>query len=95
MEKERKDALIEALRAAVAEYAAAEESYGDDPYVAVDTTTGEVRLLATEEVPETDADGEEGTDYYPLLDLARMDLDNPGRWIADEEAIESIADSCL
>ena len=93
MEKLTRESLVDALRAAGDEYAAADESYGFDPYVALNTESGDVTLIATEEVPETDADAEEGIDYYPLLDLTRMDPAEPGHWTADEEAIDSIADS--
>lgn len=84
----QKEQILENLRKAIATYSAAEEAFGDDPYMRINPTNGEAEPVSAEEVPEE----EDGFDYYSMLDLTAMDPANPGHWIPDPEALDEIAD---
>ncbi len=68
------------------EYLANEEAYGDNPQLEVKLPGLEVAVLAEDD----DAVDEEHADYYPMLDLIRMDTVDPGKWVPDAEAVESV-----
>lgn len=78
------------LLAAVEEYIAGEESYGDNTQICVDPVNGEVELIPESELPE-DFDSTE-LDYYDVMDLVMMGSEGSGRWIPDKEAIASVAE---
>lgn len=72
------------LREAVEEYIAGEDSYSDDVQLEIDTTTWNMDIAD----PENDLPN---CDYYPVMDLVKMSVTNPGKWEPDEEALESVA----
>ena len=76
--------FIERLRSTVEDYIAAEESYSDDVQLEINTTDWSMDIAD----PENDLPN---CDYYPVMDLVRMSVDEPGKWEPDESAIESIA----
>lgn len=76
--------LAEALTEAVREYIADEETYTDNVQVRINTLTGEVEIADPEDdLPDCD--------YYPVMDLVRMSVANPGSWEPDTDAIADVA----
>ena len=76
--------FIKRLREVVAEYIAGEDGYSDDVQLEINTTDWSMDIAD----PENDLPN---CDYYPMLDLVKMSVDEPGKWLPDEEAIESVA----
>ena len=76
--------FIERLRAVVKDYISGEESYSDDVQLEINTVNWEMDIAD----PENDLPN---CDYYPMMDLVKMSLTEPGRWEPDEAAIESVA----
>ena len=72
------------LRAIVEEYIEGEEEYGDDVQLEINTSDWSMDIAD----PENDLPN---CDYYPILDLVKMSVENPGKWEPDESAIESVA----
>ena len=72
------------IRETVEEYIDGEESYGDDVQLEINTTDWSMDIAD----PENDLPN---CDYYPMMDLVKMSVENPGKWEADEAAIESVA----
>ncbi|MCH5233864.1 MAG: hypothetical protein J1E16_01100 [Muribaculaceae bacterium] len=72
------------IRETVEEYIDGEESYGDDVQLEINTTDWSMDIAD----PENDLPN---CDYYPMMDLVKMSVNDPGRWEPDEVAIESIA----
>lgn len=68
---------------AVAYFLEAEEEFSDNAQLAVDTAE------MTAGIVDPDED-KPGFDYFPVMDLVMMDPADPGQWIPDEEAIESV-----
>ena len=76
--------FIDAVTELVKEYILDEENYSDDVQLEINTTTWEMDIAD----PENDLPG---CDYYPVMDLVKMSVSEPGKWIPDDEAIESLA----
>lgn len=76
--------FISRVTEVVEEYIASEESYNDDVQLEINTTDWSMDIAD----PENDLPN---CDYYPLLDLVKMSVDNPGLWEPDKAAIESVA----
>lgn len=76
--------FIRRIKETVEDYIAAEESYSDDVQLEINTTDWSMDIAD----PENDLPN---CDYYPLLDLIKMSVTNPGQWVPDEEAIQSVA----
>ena len=72
------------IRETVEEYIDGEETYSDNVQLEINTTDWSMDIAD----PENDLPN---CDYYPLMDLVRMSVENPGRWEPDPEAIESVA----
>lgn len=77
-----------AFRALVAEqvnrYVNNEGRYDDDTQLCIDRNTMQVSL----------ADGDEDNpacDYYDIMDLVEMSVMQPGKWMADDDAIDEVA----
>lgn len=77
--------LTKKITEAVEEYIADEEAYSDNVQLQINTLTWDVEIAD----PENDLPD---CDYYPVMDLISMSVDNPGTWIADADAIESVAE---
>ena len=76
--------FINNITEVVKDYIASEESYSDDVQLEINTTNWEMDIADPEnDLPECD--------YYPLMDLVKMSVSQPGKWEPDKEAIESIA----
>ena len=76
--------FISNITEVVKDYIASEESYSDDVQLEINTTNWEMDIADPEnDLPECD--------YYPLMDLVKMSVSQPGKWEPDKEAIESIA----
>lgn len=76
--------FVKRLRATVEAYIAGEEGYSDDVQLEINTTDWSMDIAD----PENDLPD---CDYYPMMDLVKMSVDEPGKWLPDESAIESIA----
>lgn len=76
--------LSRKIREAVEDFIAGEEGYSDDVQLEINTTDWSVDIAD----PENDLPN---CDYYPMMDMVKMSVSNPGRWEADEAAIESVA----
>ena len=76
--------FINRIRETVEEYIAGEEGYSDDVQLEINTTDWSMDIAD----PENDLPD---CDYYPLMDLIKMSVEEPGKWLPDESAIESIA----
>lgn len=72
------------IRETVEDFIAAEESYSDDVQLEIHTTDWSMDIAD----PENDLPN---CDYYPIMDLVKMSVTDPGKWEPDENAIESIA----
>ena len=72
------------LREIVLEYIASEEAYSDDVQLEINTSDWSMNIAD----PENDLPN---CDYYPMMDLVKMSISDPGKWEPDEAAIESIA----
>lgn len=72
------------LREVVCEFIASEEAYSDDVQLEINTIDWSMDIAD----PENDLPN---CDYYPLMDLVKMSVTEPGKWEPDEGAIESIA----
>ncbi len=81
--------LKEKILAAVEEFIAGEESYDDNAQISINPATGDVELIAGMELPD---DTESSSiDYYDVMDLVMMSPAESGKWLADTEAIASVA----
>lgn len=76
--------FLNRLRETVEDYIASEESYSDDVQLEINTTDWSMDIAD----PENDLPN---CDYYPILDLVKMSVEEPGKWEPDEEAMESVA----
>ena len=72
------------VRETVEEFIAGEENYSDDVQLEINTTDWSMDIAD----PENDLPN---CDYYPVMDLVKMSVKDPGKWEADDEAIESLA----
>lgn len=73
---------------AVENYVIDEENYDDNPQLKIMPATLEVAVVNCDEAdPEV-----KDSDYYDVMDLVKPDPSNPGRWMADKEAVASITD---
>ena len=76
--------FIEKVTAIVEDFIQGEESYSDDVQLEINTMTWEMDIADPEnDLPECD--------YYPVLDLVKMSVEEPGKWEPDSEAISSLA----
>ena len=65
--------FIQSLTNLVNEYIATEEAYSDDVQLQIDTTNLNMEIAD----PDNDLPN---CDYYPMMDLVRMSVTNPGQW---------------
>ena len=80
-----REELVEAIRNVVEEYIESEQQYSDDVQLQIDRTSFEPAIADPEQdLPECD--------YYPMMELISMSTEEEGRWLPDEEAIESVVD---
>ena len=76
--------FLKKIRSVVEEYIDGEESYSDDVQLEINTTDWSMDIAD----PENDLPN---CDYYPMMDLVKMSVTEPGKWEVDEEAIRSVA----
>lgn len=76
--------FTEKIHEIVREYIESEEAYSDDVQLEINTMDWSMDIAD----PENDLPN---CDYYPLMDLVKMSLSEPGKWEPDESAIQSVA----
>lgn len=76
--------FINRLTDLVKEYIAEEEAYTDNAQLQINTLTWEMEIAD----PENDLPD---CDYYPMMDLVKMSVENPGQWETDTDAISEVA----
>ncbi|MCH5224549.1 MAG: hypothetical protein J1D77_01070 [Muribaculaceae bacterium] len=76
--------FMKRLREIVEEYIEGEDSYSDNVQLEINTTDWSMDIAD----PDNDLPN---CDYYPLLDLVKMSVNEPGKWLPDEAAMESVA----
>lgn len=76
--------FIDNITALVKEYIADEEAYTDNVQLEINTTTWEMDIAD----PENDLPN---CDYYPVMDLVKMSVSEPGKWEPDNDAITDLA----
>ena len=76
--------FIKKINSIVEDFIAGEEGYSDDVQLEINTLTWEMDIAD----PENDLPD---CDYYPMMDLVKMSVKEPGKWEPDENAIESVA----
>lgn len=76
--------FINRLTDLVKEYIAEEEAYTDNVQLQINTLTWEMEIAD----PENDLPD---CDYYPMMDLVKMSVENPGQWETDTDAISEVA----
>lgn len=78
------ETLKQELLSAVVEFINDEENYSDNVQIQINTETGEVAIAdADNDLPDCD--------YVPAMDLVMMSTENPGQWLPDTDAIDSVA----
>ncbi|MCM1336929.1 MAG: hypothetical protein NC187_06935 [Candidatus Amulumruptor caecigallinarius] len=76
--------LADRIAALVREYIENEELYSDNVQLAINPSSLDLEIAdPDDDLPELD--------YYPMMDLVAADTANPGRWVADVDAIEEVA----
>lgn len=67
----------------VKEYIAGEESYSDDVQLQINTLNYDMEIADPDNnLPDCD--------YWPIMDLVRMSIKNPGKWEPDPDAIAEV-----
>lgn len=85
---DKKEILRQSIISAVNEYLENEEAYSDDVQLEINTANLQADLADPEQdLPEYD--------YYPVMDLVCTASDDSGRWIVDEEAVDSVVSDYL
>lgn len=70
---------------AVADYVDCDQAWGDSPMLEINPATMEMRV--------TDEEENDTLDYIDMMELLRMSVTTPGKWEADPEAINALAES--
>lgn len=78
MEKTLKEKVLEA----VTDFAENDGAYSDDAMLEIDRANGKVEIVDEERNPTLD--------YYDMMDLVEMSIDDNGRWQPDLVAIDEI-----
>lgn len=78
------NAFVSAVENKVREFIAHEEDYTDNVQLQIQTDNLQLDIAD----PENDIPG---CDYYPIMDLVKMSMTNPGKWEPDTEAIKEMA----
>lgn len=89
-EKNRNEELRRRITEAVEEFACNDQAFTDLAMLCIDPSTLEVTIADEPDTETIDAD--EAHDYVAIMDLVDADPANPGQWIADTEAIASLAE---
>ena len=76
--------FIKRLTETVEDYIGGEESSSDDVQLEINTVTWEMDIAD----PENNLPN---CDYYPMMDLVRMSVSEPGQWEPDTDAISDVA----
>lgn len=75
--------LKDKIEALLEEYLEAPEAWSDNVMIEVNPATGDVRLAdIDEEEIETSP-----LDYWSVMDLIQMSVENPGEWVIDKDAL--------
>lgn len=76
--------LEKLLLAEVKKYVGNDSAYEDDSLLEIDPATWHLAIVASDTA-------EASCDYYDIMDLVEMSVDNPGQWQPCEEAIAEVA----
>lgn len=68
------------------EYLEVPEAWGDNVMIEIDPATQEARLSDDEDI---DMDNS-SFDYWPVMDLLQMSVDNPGDWQIAPDAVDEL-----
>ncbi len=71
------------------EYLEAPEAWSDNVMIEVNPDSKEICLNDDEEV---DVDNS-ALDYWPVMDLLQMSVENPGEWEIDPDAVDEMVES--
>ncbi len=71
------------------EYIEAPEAWSDNVMIEVNPDSKEICLNDDEEV---DVDNS-ALDYWPVMDLLQMSVENPGEWEIDPDAVNEMVES--
>ncbi len=71
------------------EYLEAPEAWSDNVMIEVNPDSKEICLNDDEEV---DVDNS-ALDYWPVMDLLQMSVENPGEWEIDPDAVNEMVES--
>lgn len=83
--------LIEkAIREAVMEYIADEETYDDNAQLRIFPAEAKADVIDGDENDEEDS--ADGVDFIDVMELVKMSPDKPGKWVPDDEAIAALAE---
>ena len=83
--------IKEEVKALLEEYLDAPEAWSDNVMIEVDPYTLDCRLY-----DEEDSDVEASDkDYWEVMDLLSMSLDDPGKWEIDPDALDELAETYL
>jgi len=74
------------IMALLEEYLDAPEAWSDNVMIAVEPASGDARLC---DVEDADLDSS-AIDYWQVMDLLRMSVENPGEWDIDPEAVDEL-----
>ncbi len=80
-----KDKIMELLQ----EYLDAPEAWGDNVMIEVNPSSLDLRLCDDEDL-DMDSDS---IDYWSVMDLLSMSVDNPGEWEVDPDAVAELVGS--
>ena len=81
--------IKEEVKALLEEYLEAPEAWSDNVMIEVDPKTLDCRLYDEE---EADVEASE-KDYWEVMDLLSMSVEDPGRWEIDSEALDELVAS--
>lgn len=81
--------IKEEVKALLQEYLDAPEAWSDSVMIEVDPTTLDARLVDEDEV---DTESSE-KDYWEVMDLLSMSVEDPGTWEIDPDAVEELTSS--
>lgn len=78
---------------AVEEFASNDLAYSDNALVKIDPKARVATLVDPDDDEDIDAmiDADPNNDYVSVMDLVEANPDDPGRWIADADAISEVA----
>lgn len=81
--------IKEEVKALLEEYLEAPEAWSDNVMIEVDPSTLDARLVDEDEVDPESSE----KDYWEVMDLLSMSVEDPGKWEIDPDALEELTAS--